>query len=281
MGWSILPKGWTWSDVGHLALDVGGLVPVIGEAADLANAAWLASKGRYLDAGLSLVSMVPIVGDAIGKGGKLVKSGAAKLAGPALNALGRMDFDELLGPLTAHRGLGPHISKIKEALEKWRREMLDATPCTPGTQDCPIYRGRLRGQAVDLPGVDEIPTNYTKRARADYADLRRDFDRTGRADFARNLASTDEGVTALRNAGIDDAGIARLRNGQIPAGYQVHHKLPLDDGGTNAFENLVLIKNEPYHKALTNAQRSLVGNLPVGSTRKVNFPVPRGSIYPP
>jgi hypothetical protein len=25
--------------------------------------------------------------------------------------------------------------------------------------------------------------------------------------------------------------------------------------GTNAFDNLVLIKNDPYHKVVTNAQR--------------------------
>lgn len=280
MGWTILPKGWTWSDVGHLGLDIAGLVPVYGEAADLANAAWLASEAKYLDAGLSLLSMVPVVGDAVGKGGKLAKAGAVKMAGPALNALGRMNFDELLGPLAKHSGLGPHISKIKEALEKWRREMLDAAPCTPSSQNCPVYQGTLRGQSVSLPGVDAVPMTYTKRAHADAAALRNAFP-TQRSAFARDLVSSDEGIAALRRAGIDDAGIARLRNGQLPAGYQVHHKLPLDDGGTNAFDNLVLIKDEPFHKVITNAQRTLVGDLPVGGSRQIDFPIPRGKIYPP
>ncbi|MGG1688404.1 HNH endonuclease signature motif containing protein [Pseudalkalibacillus sp. NRS-1564] len=31
-------------------------------------------------------------------------------------------------------------------------------------------------------------------------------------------------------------------------GYQVHHKLPLDDGGNNDLSNLILIKNDPNHK---------------------------------
>ena len=35
--------------------------------------------------------------------------------------------------------------------------------------------------------------------------------------------------------------------GLVPDGWQVHHKIPLDQGGTNDVENLVLIKNDPYH----------------------------------
>ena len=58
------------ADAGHMALDVGGLVPGIGEAADLTNAAWYAGQGSYLNAAFSLISMIPVVGDIIGKGGK-------------------------------------------------------------------------------------------------------------------------------------------------------------------------------------------------------------------
>ncbi|MEU4743506.1 DNRLRE domain-containing protein, partial [Actinosynnema sp. NPDC023658] len=36
--------GMSFSDIGHLALDVVGLVPVVGEVADLANAAWYAAE---------------------------------------------------------------------------------------------------------------------------------------------------------------------------------------------------------------------------------------------
>ncbi|MGV7648686.1 hypothetical protein PJM23_29155, partial [Mycobacterium kansasii] len=45
-----------------------------------------------------------------------------------------------------------------------------------------------------------------------------------------------------------------MRKGNVPLNYNVHHKLSLDDGGTNDFENLVLIENEPYHKVFTNMQ---------------------------
>lgn len=58
------------ADVGHVGLDVVGLVPGIGEGADLANAIWYAKNGEYLSSALSVISMVPEVGDLIGKGTK-------------------------------------------------------------------------------------------------------------------------------------------------------------------------------------------------------------------
>lgn len=52
------------SDIGHTALDVAGMVPVIGEAADLANAGWYAAEGDYTNAALSAAAAVPFAGNA-------------------------------------------------------------------------------------------------------------------------------------------------------------------------------------------------------------------------
>ncbi|WP_406400100.1 DNRLRE domain-containing protein [Streptomyces sp. NBC_00879] len=84
------------SDVGHAALDVAGMVPVIGEAADVANGIWYAAEGNYADAAMSFASAVPGVGNAVTaakwakKGAKAVdavksaaKSGGKKVAGKA------------------------------------------------------------------------------------------------------------------------------------------------------------------------------------------------------
>lgn len=57
-------------DIAHLALDLAGFIPVMGEAADFANAAMYVEEGNYFFAALSLISMVPEIGDAIGKGTK-------------------------------------------------------------------------------------------------------------------------------------------------------------------------------------------------------------------
>ena len=45
--------GWGWDDIGHVTLDVLGMVPVVGNAADGINATWYAAEGEYLDAALS------------------------------------------------------------------------------------------------------------------------------------------------------------------------------------------------------------------------------------
>ncbi|MFK4023906.1 golvesin C-terminal-like domain-containing protein [Streptomyces albogriseolus] len=69
--------GMSLSDLGHAALDVVGLVPVVGEVADVANGIWYAAEGNYADAALSLTSAIPLVGygaTAV-KAGKYAKKG--------------------------------------------------------------------------------------------------------------------------------------------------------------------------------------------------------------
>ena len=58
----------------------------------------------------------------------------------------------------------------------------------------------------------------------------------------------------------------------MPKGYQVHHELILDDGGTNDFSNLVLIKNEPYHKVIINYQNSIARTMKIGESKEVLWP---------
>jgi len=55
----------------HTVLDFVGLVPGWGEWADVLNAVIHAKEGNYLLAALSTISVIPVVGDAIGKGGKV------------------------------------------------------------------------------------------------------------------------------------------------------------------------------------------------------------------
>jgi RHS repeat-associated protein len=71
------------SDVGHAALDVAGLVPGIGEAADLANAAWYAAEGDHANAALSAAAAIPFAGwgaSAV-KAGKYAVKGADAVQG--------------------------------------------------------------------------------------------------------------------------------------------------------------------------------------------------------
>ncbi|MFH8477069.1 SpvB/TcaC N-terminal domain-containing protein [Streptomyces sp. NPDC018000] len=56
------PKMPSWKTIGHTTLDVVGVVPVVGEAADLTNAGWYALEGDYALAGLSAASAIPGLG---------------------------------------------------------------------------------------------------------------------------------------------------------------------------------------------------------------------------
>jgi RHS repeat-associated protein len=67
----------SWGALGHAVLDVAGLVPVVGEVADLANAGWYAAEGDYANAALSAAGAIPFVGwgAAAIKGGKYAYKG--------------------------------------------------------------------------------------------------------------------------------------------------------------------------------------------------------------
>jgi hypothetical protein len=116
-------KSWSWSDIGHTGLDVVGFVPGLGEAADVANAAWYVAEAKYLDAGLSLVSVIPVVGDVIGKGGKLAKRLGGEAAQKVLQALQRVDVVKFLDQFKTHPKLGPYVAQIQEAVGKWIDEL--------------------------------------------------------------------------------------------------------------------------------------------------------------
>lgn len=67
-----LLKEASWLDWGQAALDVIGLIPVFGEPFDAANAAISVIRNKPVHAILSAISVVPVYGDAIGKGGKVL-----------------------------------------------------------------------------------------------------------------------------------------------------------------------------------------------------------------
>lgn len=55
-------KGGLWREVGHGLLDLAGLVPGLGEPADLANAVWYGAAGDKVNAALSTTSAIPVAG---------------------------------------------------------------------------------------------------------------------------------------------------------------------------------------------------------------------------
>ncbi|MGW5954042.1 HNH endonuclease signature motif containing protein [Bacillus mycoides] len=151
-----------------------------------------------------------------------------------------------------------------------------------GTTDSRLdFVGKLKGEEVKLPNVKTEKVTFNKRNPNDTAQLRKDFNKI-RKDLMKSMADNPEKIKELKKAGISDNDIEDMMEyGLVPDGWQVHHKVPLDQGGTNNVENLVLIKNHPYHKVITNEQNSLTKGMKPGDSKIVDFPIPKGEIYPP
>ncbi len=117
---------WTASDTGHLALDMLGMVPLVGEVADGVNASWYAKEGKYGDAALSGAAMIPGAGWAAG-GTKIAKhmsklkrvlgfgdkakdvSKTAKNVSKTTKGKFKMSEDDMLNHVESHGT--PHLNK--------------------------------------------------------------------------------------------------------------------------------------------------------------------------
>lgn len=117
--------------------------------------------------------------------------------------------------------------------------------------------------------------NYVRRDRAEYAALRGEFNSSVRPNFLKSISGHPDALSTF-----DSNNRLRLADGKVPPGWQVHHKIPLDDSGTNALNNLILIQNLPYHSALSKTQAIITRDLPYNASTNVLWPSPNGVIYP-
>jgi len=152
-------KDISWSGAGHLGLDAVGLgadltgvgAPV-GAGADALNAAWYIKQGDYLNAAFSVISTVPGIGDAIGKGGKFALW-ASKLPrtaawftkyGPKVAAFkkrlkgAQVAMQEGFNLAAKNEKLAPHVPKMQSALKTFLSEpdmpqQMQAPSGVPGT----------------------------------------------------------------------------------------------------------------------------------------------------
>ncbi|WP_039056426.1 HNH endonuclease signature motif containing protein [Enterobacter sp. Bisph1] len=142
-------------------------------------------------------------------------------------------------------------------------------------QDITKFVGKVRGDSVLLQNVEVTQINYVKRTAEETAILRKEFNSTVRKSFLKDLSNSPEAMNKFSPEMLE-----RMSIGRNPEGWQVHHKLPLDDSGTNAFDNLILMKNDPYHQALTNYQFNMTRDMMTGESKIVPWVKPQGSIYP-
>jgi len=115
---------------------------------------------------------------------------------------------------------------------------------------------------------------YTKRNPADRIKLRKEFDKKNgsREAFLQDLAKDPSKMARLKQLGMSDDNLDRIKLSLVPRGYRVYHKLSLDDGGDNSFGNLVLIKDDPYHLSITVLQNTSTKGLEPGKTQILDWP---------
>ena len=178
---------------------------------------------------------------------------------------------------SGYNNMNDHIQKINEINSSPDKPDIDTLKSSASNigED---FTGKLKGENVTLDGVKTQKVTYVKRPRNEFNKLRNTFNQTVKSEFLQELSKDAEG---LKKMGFSDVDIAKMSDGYVPNGWQVHHKLPLDDSGNNDFDNLVLMKNDPYHKTITNYQNSISRSMQIGEVKNVDWPIPEGSIYPP
>ena len=188
----VLSEDWK-KELPHIGLDVLGLVPGFGEAADLTNAGLYAKKGEYLMAALSIISMIPAVGDAIGKGGKigvyLSKFGAkggAKAGGAMAKLLSKHmpKISKMLGSLKSNKLVGKYVDDMAKAVTKYADDV--------GTKAADEILPQLQKAVGVTPAAKVSKNKYV--ALAQKANTKR-VTRQNRQGIAQNL-SGGEGEAA-------------------------------------------------------------------------------------
>ncbi|WP_376093120.1 DNA/RNA non-specific endonuclease [Roseomonas sp. CCTCC AB2023176] len=207
------------SDIGHGVLDVAGMVPVIGEAADLLNAGWYLAEGNRVDAALSAAGAVPLLGNVAtaGKWGR--RAGAA---GDALGgAVGAARRAEEAGDAvrTARR---PGSEASGAAMPRQAR---DAPRREPSAETGQAGAGETRARE---PGSREVGA---RDAGAREAGAREAGSReTGaRETGARETGARETGAreTAPGRAGAGEAGAGET--GQVERAPRPRRPKPDDD----------------------------------------------------
>ncbi|RHL18856.1 T7SS effector LXG polymorphic toxin [Bacillus licheniformis] len=246
------------------------------------------SRGHYIAYAIGTIWGLAEAGPTVVSGSKsLGKAGkaAAQTAKKNINSVKqhfnppKNRYTPALEGMLQRAGEAPNVKNtplLKELLEDKKKSVLFKSIDKNGD-----FVGSLKGEQIHLKNVKVKEISYTKRDPAETKKLRSTFNGSVKKKFLKSLVNDPQKLKQLKNAGLSDSDIARMQDGLNPKGWQVHHKLPLDDGGTNSMDNLILMKNDPFHKAITNEQNALTRGLTPGQTKKIkNWPIPSGEIYP-
>lgn len=158
---------------------------------------------------------------------------------------------------------------------------LDHSPQPTPTDE--TFSHTLKELYREFPQIRMVEMRYVKRPIDVREGMRVDFGKSSgpKEKFLRGLVDTQEKQDELLRLGVPQKVIDRMvKDGKTgTSAWQVHHKFPLDDGGTNEEDNFILIEDQPTHKYMTFYQRARTQGMVEGETRVMLFPLPDGNVY--
>jgi hypothetical protein len=174
------------------------------------------------------------------------------------------------------------LEQLNQAQMEWQQQRIEQ-----GQPDAVMLYHR--SGAKELAGFTYKELNYEKKDRNSYQKERNQEWNAVRPKFLTKLATDPETKQQLIEAGVPADQIQRMAGGKCPVidgkRYQVHHRIPLDDGGTNDFKNLILIRDSFEHRSVHgnyNPSEKVAKALNVGDSARVAHPIPPTDtvIYP-
>ena len=267
-----------------------------------------AKEGKWGWAALNAISLLPIVGG-IGKtGSTIVKHGDDIIEGGSQIAKHGDDFYDAGRKVLRHGDdiieggstIIKHGDDIIEGTSKIAKStnIIDSLGDTSSSTKKVLWETAAKKQYIIADGTFSVIDNtgttlkqvdkvgvisdfsYIKKAPDELEAARKAFNSEYKPAFLKKLA--EENIDDLHRIGLSDDEIDAMRKGIQPEGFEVHHKLSLDDGGENTFDNFILIDDES-HDIFTGYQNTFTktNSFKESGSAVIDWVYPTGSVYIP
>lgn len=127
-------------------------------------------------------------------------------------------------------------------------------------------------------GFTLVEAEYRVPSKEERKQKRDAFDAV-RKEFLKYIG--EHCVSQLRRLGMTNEQLDQIQKGQAPNGFNVHHKLPLQGGGTNSFSNLIFIPIKPHDELHNCIIKPQIGEIEAGESKKIRLPWSDQMVYEP
>ena len=111
----------------------------------------------------------------------------------------------------------------------------------------PIDQWHLRLRSMQILNLELADFKRRRISPLEVKQLHKEL-QTAAREFLKFVGQEDRPLAIA--AGLDDAAFELLKYGILPENFTVHVRIPYEFGGTNDFDNLVLIQRDPYHTTI-------------------------------